>query len=177
MFGCLGEDDLVAEFGGAAEALRKAVREVFVEGDMVFNYVDASGKGGRSQLAMSLAILLGVFEADQVAAARERLLTDASLTEVTLSTTFFRYRALLGGGERYMGAVLGDIERQWGAMLAAGCTTFWETIKGEADFEQAGSLCHAWSAVPVYVYLGMCWVCGLWGWDLSGLRCGLWQGG
>ncbi|MFQ7077041.1 MAG: hypothetical protein ACLRSW_03420 [Christensenellaceae bacterium] len=36
-------------------------------------------------------------------------------------------------------------------MLKRGATTFWETIKGEADFEGAGSLCHGWSAVPVYV--------------------------
>lgn len=41
--------------------------------------------------------------------------------------------------------------------LDAGSTTVWETIKGAWDFEGNGSMCHAWSAVPVYVYhkLGM----------------------
>ena len=36
-------------------------------------------------------------------------------------------------------------------MLRNGATTFWETEKGEADFDGAGSLCHGWSAIPLYV--------------------------
>ena len=35
-------------------------------------------------------------------------------------------------------------------MLDCGATTFWETEKGAADFEGAGSLCHGWSAFPIY---------------------------
>jgi len=37
-------------------------------------------------------------------------------------------------------------------MLYHGATTFWETILGEEDFSNAGSLCHGWSAVPIYFY-------------------------
>jgi len=37
-------------------------------------------------------------------------------------------------------------------MLYAGATSFWETEMGEADFSGAGSLCHGWSAAPVYYY-------------------------
>ena len=37
-------------------------------------------------------------------------------------------------------------------MLEAGATTFWETEKGESDFDNAGSLCHGWSAMPVHYY-------------------------
>jgi hypothetical protein len=37
-------------------------------------------------------------------------------------------------------------------MLSAGATTFWETELGEADFENAGSLCHGWSALPIYYF-------------------------
>jgi hypothetical protein len=35
-------------------------------------------------------------------------------------------------------------------MLSCGATTFWETILGAEDFNGAGSLCHGWSAIPVY---------------------------
>ena len=35
-------------------------------------------------------------------------------------------------------------------MLDAGATTFWETEKGATDFDGAGSLCHGWSALPIY---------------------------
>jgi len=37
-------------------------------------------------------------------------------------------------------------------MLDRGATTFWETIKGADDFGGAGSLCHGWSALPIYYY-------------------------
>lgn len=37
-------------------------------------------------------------------------------------------------------------------MLEAGATSLWETPKGGEDFGGAGSLCHAWSSVPVYYY-------------------------
>jgi hypothetical protein len=37
-------------------------------------------------------------------------------------------------------------------MLKKGATSFWETIKGEADFDGAGSLCHGWSGLPIYYY-------------------------
>ena len=36
-------------------------------------------------------------------------------------------------------------------MLDAGATTFWETELGATDFDGAGSLCHGWSAVPLYI--------------------------
>ena len=37
-------------------------------------------------------------------------------------------------------------------MLDAGATTVWETADGAAAFDNAGSLCHGWSAIPVYYY-------------------------
>ena len=37
-------------------------------------------------------------------------------------------------------------------MLEAGSTTVWETELGEQDFSGAGSLCHGWSAMPIYYY-------------------------
>ncbi|MBQ6474142.1 MAG: GNAT family N-acetyltransferase [Victivallales bacterium] len=35
-------------------------------------------------------------------------------------------------------------------MLRQDATTFWEQSTGQAEFHQAGSLCHGWSAAPVY---------------------------
>lgn len=51
----------------------------------------------------------------------------------------------------YKKFVLLDIKKRWGKMLRNGATAFWETEKGEADFDGAGSLCHGWSAIPLYV--------------------------
>lgn len=52
----------------------------------------------------------------------------------------------------YRDYVRQEIEAVWGKMLYAGATTFWETDGGASDFDNAGSLCHGWSAVPIYLY-------------------------
>ena len=79
--------------------------------------------------------------------------------ENTLSMSIFRYDALLKtDAVKYKTAILNDIDKTYGYMLDNGATSFWETIKGEADFHFAGSLCHGWSALPIYYYhiLGVC---------------------
>ena len=64
---------------------------------------------------------------------------------------FYKYEALLTD-RKYVSAVKADIEKKWGGMLYKGATSFWETIKGGDDFFYAGSLCHGWSALPIYIY-------------------------
>ena len=71
----------------------------------------------------------------------------------TLSMQSFRFDALLRRNrEKYAPVILDEIDRTFLYMLRNGATTFWETIKGEADFLEAGSLCHGWSALPIYYY-------------------------
>lgn len=70
----------------------------------------------------------------------------------TLSMIRFKYEALLTRQEDYFDWVFADIARIWGRMLYAGATSFWETEDGADAFDQAGSLCHGWSAMPVYFY-------------------------
>ena len=50
----------------------------------------------------------------------------------------------------YRDWILQDIRKKYGYMLDQGATTFWETEKGWQDFDNAGSLCHGWSAMPIY---------------------------
>lgn len=42
------------------------------------------------------------------------------------------------------------IQEQWNPMLEKGATTFWETFPGFVDTHWSRSLCHGWSAAPVY---------------------------
>lgn len=72
----------------------------------------------------------------------------------TLSSKIFTYEALLTEPSVYP-IIRSEIKEIWGKMLFAGATSFWETEKGADDFDNAGSLCHGWSAVPVYVYRRM----------------------
>jgi len=48
--------------------------------------------------------------------------------------------------------ILSELDTTYKYMLDRGATTFWETIKGADDFGGAGSLCHGWSALPIYYY-------------------------
>ena len=65
----------------------------------------------------------------------------------------FLYDALLTVDRKKYGEyVLSDIQRIYSPMLKTGNNTVWETELGAADFDDAGSLCHGWSAIPVYYY-------------------------
>ncbi len=70
----------------------------------------------------------------------------------TLSTTIFKYEALLSVSRDFIDTVMDEITSLWGHMLYNGATSFWETIAGAADFDDAGSLCHGWAAIPVIIY-------------------------
>ena len=73
---------------------------------------------------------------------------------LTLSMNTFYYDALLKVDPSYKTFVITDMRKKYGNMLKQGATTFWETEKGWEDFGGAGSLCHGWSAIPVY-YLSL----------------------
>lgn len=99
-----------------------------------------------SQLGNSMAILIGLGSKSLA----EKMVNDKTLIEVTLSMNTFYYDALLEFGEEYKDFIIHDIRQKYGYMLEQGATTFWETAKGWKDFDGAGSLCHGWSAIPVY---------------------------
>ena len=108
------------------------------------------------EYTQALAILSGViteeFEYEKL------LQKDNGMVKMTLSTSIFKYEALLTRGPQFYDAVLDEIAEKWGAMLYSGASTLWEVAEGAAAFDNAGSLCHGWSAVPVYLiykyYLG-----------------------
>ena len=75
-----------------------------------------------------------------------------TLIPCSVSMTIYAYEGLLKQGDRYKEYIMSEIERVWGKMLAAGAVTFWETETGADDFAFAGSLCHGWSAVPIYIW-------------------------
>ena len=63
----------------------------------------------------------------------------------------FKYDALIRTDrEKYTDTVLSEIGDTYKVMVDSG--TVWETIDGAKAFDNAGSLCHGWSAMPVYYY-------------------------
>ncbi len=105
-----------------------------------------------TELGNSLAVLAGVAEADERDALLAKLKAPNKMVKLTLSMLVFKYDALLLSDPQNKAFILQDIEKNYGKMLSAGATSFWETEKGESDFDGAGSLCHGWSAIAVYYF-------------------------
>ena len=106
-----------------------------------------------AKLTNALAILCGAADGDRAERIAERLADGTGLVDASLSMRAFLYDALLlVDMQKYGSYVLADIERIYTPMLKTGNNTVWETELGAADFDNAGSLCHGWSSIPIYYY-------------------------
>ena len=102
-------------------------------------------------LGNAMAILAGLTSQSECNAICEKV-TRGLLTDCSLSMKCFKYDALLATNkEQYKAWVLNEIRKEYGKMVKQGHTV-WETIEGASAFDNAGSLCHGWSAIPVYYY-------------------------
>lgn len=140
----------VNKFSGLADEIIKNARERFFNKETeTFFVADINEKP--TELANSFAILSGI--ADE--ALKEKLakrLADNEFLTCSFSMKCFKYDALLSVDEGYKDVILEEIRVAYKKMLDAGSTTVWETAKGPGDFDHAGSLCHGWSAIPIYYY-------------------------
>lgn len=128
-----------------ADLRRAAIREKFYDPERrIWKLSDTDDR--QSQLGLASVILAGLGGKSEA----ETMLRDPDVITATLSMRGFVYDALLKISPSYSETVLADIRERYGRMLDCGATSFWETEVGEADFHGAGSLCHGWSALPVY---------------------------
>ena len=134
------------------KATVRGIREVLFD-DNRGVYPLGSADSRSSVLCNAIAILAGA--GDEKLA--EKIVSDDTLIPVTLSMNTYFYDALLSFGDKYRDFILADIKRKYLHMLDKGATTFWETELGAADFDGAGSLCHGWSAIPVYYLCRLSW--------------------
>ena len=144
--------DIQNTYQQQAEELNKHIYTVFYDASTELCY-DYPEHKAYSQLGNSLAILCGAIKDAEAATICAKLFTDKNMTPVSLSMLCFKYDACLKiDKKRYAPLVLEDIENIYTPMIEFGSTTVWETELGESDFDNAGSLCHGWSALPIYYY-------------------------
>ena len=149
---CVAEICKIAEepfpYDGITDELRRGAKEAFFvpsKGLMTMR----TGTEEYTDLANSLAILSHTVT-DGEAAEICRKITDGKTVPCSLSMRVFKYEALLRTDrETYLPYVLNEIRRDYKTMLDSGFDCTWETTEGMTDFDNAGSLCHGWSAVPV----------------------------
>jgi hypothetical protein len=147
------------KYKGKADIMRGAINDEFLAVGGV--YTLHKGVAEYTTLGNALAVLCGAASGDVAASVCESIV-EGKLTSSSLSMNIFKYEALLAhDAERYADHVLIEIREIYKKMLDAGATTVWETAEGSVAFENAGSLCHGWSAVPVYIFhrLGIASAC------------------
>lgn len=138
-------------FDGLAENLRKNVRKKYYNSETGLFFINNKNEEP-TEIANSLAIISDVAIGELAEMICEKL-NNAELIPCSLSMKNFKYDALLKvNKDKYSESVLNEIRQLYKTMLDAGSTTAWETIEGAAAFDNAGSLCHGWSAVPIYYY-------------------------
>lgn len=135
------------------ESLKAKINEEFFDRDEGV-YRENKTSDRLFELVNAYAVLTGTAEGERAYKICEKLADDNGiLVPCTLSMLAFKYDALLKvSSKRYGGYVIKDIDKKYGYMLSQGATSFWETLKGHDDFNGAGSLCHGWSALPVYYF-------------------------
>ena len=137
-------------FGRKADSIREAARESFLCENGL--YTMHKGEEHFTSLGNTLALLAGVAKKEERIDICDAI-TGGTLVDCSLSMKVLEYTALLDTDtEKYKDHILSEIRKGYKAMLDADSDTVWETALGESDFGNAGSLCHGWSAIPIYIY-------------------------
>ncbi len=103
-----------------------------------------------TELVNSLGVLSGICS-DMEESYILSCLANNQLECCSLSMKCFKYDALMRKKEKYADTILNEIRSTY-LKMAETTGTVWETALGEEDFDGAGSLCHGWSATPIYYY-------------------------
>ena len=150
LFGALGKE--TKEFKNAYDTVKENSHKIFYneEKGLYVTYVGGTFKEHYCELSQALAVISGVN--DDVALTDKLADKFNGLIKTNLSLMYYKYEALMTKGNRYFPFMLDEIAEIWGNMVYKGAATFWETSRGEDDFNKAASLCHGWSAIPIYVF-------------------------
>lgn len=141
--------DIRFEYSSELDALKKRAKEAFFDPKSGLFFMSESVKK-HTELVNSLAIIAGLCTKNEARHICEEM-KNGALVPCSLSMRCFKYDALLlCNKNKYRDFVLNQIRADYEKMIPVG--TVWETDKGEQDFDNAGSLCHGWSAIPIYYY-------------------------
>jgi hypothetical protein len=144
--GLVGERTQQNDWAGKAEKLKRAINERLWSDEQGVYAHGRSGGKLTSQLAVHdsiLAAYAGVAPPERVSRSLTNLFEKPRQDVIQIGTPYFYffYLCALRGAGRHQEA-LDVTRRDYGKMLEAGATTWWEHFGGYA------SLCHAWSTAP-----------------------------
>ena len=152
-----GHEETGKYYLALADRVRKGCRKEFFNSDrgLFKTYSERKELDDHfSELTNSLFVLTGVAQGETARKICDMLVEkDNGMVAISASHSIFKYDALMcTDKEKYAPYILQEVEDRYSKMLYAGATSFWETDNGAEDFDHAGSLCHGWSSVPIYVF-------------------------
>jgi len=115
------------------------------------SYADRRSRWHYAVGVQGLALTQGVCPPPLRARLQAEMLTDSTLIPVTLSALFYAWQAMLNAAPQQQQQVLDHCLTTFGQMVLQGGTTLWEVVGGGGEFGLAGSLCHGWSAAPIWL--------------------------
>ncbi|MFR1982397.1 MAG: hypothetical protein ACLS4Z_00645 [Christensenellaceae bacterium] len=142
-----------------AKSLEESLENFFdAEKGLYASYIDKGERRGYHAYTQAAALLA----CENMSKERQKTLSEILKNPEgkVVPMTFAAFQLKYDGIVKAEGDVdwcIEDVCETFGKMLFAGATSYWETALGEADFADAGSLCHGWSAVACYVldkYMG-----------------------
>ncbi len=134
-----------------ARELAKGFEQFYVSNRGCFaSYIRNGKPEGFHELTQALLLSTGYLKGHQKRNVIRALQGGKGLVPITLSGLALKYEGLLkyADDDAY---VMRNMTSTFMPMLKNGSGTYWETALGQMDFNNAGSLCHGWSAVPCYV--------------------------
>lgn len=146
------DSDAARRWREAALKLRGEICRRFWNAEKGEMEVSLNTKVQPAEFVQALALLADAVPANARSGVVRKLMTRSDWTEVTLSQTLYKYEALIAAGGEAARTAVRMMDDEWVRMLNAGATSFWEMREGWSAFDNAGSLCHGWSAVPIYIY-------------------------
>ena len=151
----LGEDAKAAKYAAWRESLKIGLESMFDEKKGLYkSYLDEEDKQLYHVLTNTIAVASGaVTDKKRIAHICEVLKYPEKYGAVEMSLPYFsiKYDVLIEHDEGGLDFAVDQICEVFGGMLFGGATSFWETVYGERDFRNAGSLCHGWAGLSCYL--------------------------
>ena len=149
----VGRFNQAAKLNAYAESLAAQFEQFYnAEKGLYASYVGADGQKGYHAYTQAAFLTTGRVDEARAKTLREVLkYPQGKVVDITLGAMEVKYTALLQD-ENQLSFVIEDICEKFGGMLYKGATSYWETIKADKDFDNAGSLCHGWAAIACYVF-------------------------
>ncbi|MFH2069069.1 MAG: family 78 glycoside hydrolase catalytic domain [Candidatus Omnitrophota bacterium] len=148
-----GEEEAAAGWQQKSAVLKKAIHNNFWDRKrkLYATFSDRSRKWHYSELVQTLAVTYGLGPTGVRSHLRKIIFNSPHLVPMSLSTMLYAGQALFGSGLKEQIKLLETCSRTFSSMLYKDATSLWETTRGADDFEYAGSLCHGWSALPIWL--------------------------